>query len=196
MTDPRILVEEGIGASHAVAADRFGTMEVAGVELCEAIHAQQTKTGANLALQQLKHSGDAGCAARRDPETVQPAQPDRGRAERDRLHDVGATQESAVDQDLGPPRDRRHHLRHHVDAPAAVVELASAVVGDVDDVDAHIACERRVLAGRDALEHQRDIEAVLHPLHVVPREALLVVLAARPAPPGGDEALCDVAFAA
>ena len=85
------------------------------------------------------------------------------------LHDVGAAQESAVDQDLGAARHRLDHLRQHVDAPAAVVELASAVVGDVDHVDAHVAREHRVLAGRDALEHQRDVETVPHPASPRPR---------------------------
>ena len=39
---------------------------------------------------------------------------------------------------------------------AAVVELAAAVIGDIDPLDAVIDSDLGVLCGGDALDHQRD----------------------------------------
>ena len=43
-------------------------------------------------------------------------------------------------------------LGQHVHAAAPVIELPAAVIGDVDDLDAVLDGERRVLRGGDALE--------------------------------------------
>ena len=93
------------------------------------------------------------------------------------------------------PADGLHHLGQHVDAAAAVIELAAAVVGDVDHVDAVLDGDARVLGGGDALEDQRDVGASLEALDVVPAERGLEVHAADVAAPGRWRALGDVALA-
>ena len=61
-----------------------------------------------------------------------------------------------------------------------MIELPPAVIGDVDAVDAVIAGDRRVLAGLDAFEDQRQLAAmlVLEALHLGPGQRLLPVVAA------------------
>ena len=61
---------------------------------------------------------------------------------RDRLDDVAAAAERAVDHDLGAAGDRVDDLGQHVHRAAAVIELAAAVVRDVDPVDAVIDRDR------------------------------------------------------
>ena len=61
-------------------------------------------------------------------------------------------QNAAVDHDLGAPGDGVDHLRQHVDRAAAVIELAAAVVGDVDPVDPVVDRDLGVLGGGDALD--------------------------------------------
>ena len=78
----------------------------------------------------------------------------------------------------GPPACR-DHLRKHVDRGAAVIELTSAVVRHVDDIDSMLAGERRILGRGDALEHQGDPVTVLEPLDLVPGERCLVLRAGR-----------------
>ena len=58
-----------------------------------------------------------------------------------------------------------------------MVELAAAVVGHVDPVDAVIERDRRILRGRDPLDDQRYLELVLDQLHRAPFQPLLEVAA-------------------
>src|SRR5439155_733839 len=76
-----------------------------------------------------------------------------------------------------------------------MIELATAVVGYVDAVDAVIAREGRVFRGGDALEDQRDVVEILEPLHVVPVERGLKLLAGGAGAPGLHEAARQVALA-
>ena len=54
------------------------------------------------------------------------------RAERERLDDVGAAADAAVDQHLDAAVDRLDHLGQRVDRRRDAVELAAAVVRDDD----------------------------------------------------------------
>src|SRR5262249_17879993 len=97
--------------------------------------------------------------------------------------------------------DRRDDLGQDVDRAQAMIKLAAAVVRDVDAFDAFIACERRVLAGADALEDEPDGELVADAPHVVPVERRLELhsgrsAAAAPPAPRVAEPLGDVALAA
>ena len=58
--------------------------------------------------------------------------------------------------------------------PSAVVELAAAVVGDVDHVDAVLDRELGVLGGGDALDDQRQLVARLDLVDLRPIERLLM----------------------
>ena len=54
--------------------------------------------------------------------------------------------------------DRVDDFRQHVRGAAAVIELAAAVIGDVDELDAVIERDLGVLGGGDALDGERDLE--------------------------------------
>jgi hypothetical protein len=59
-----------------------------------------------------------------------------------------------------------------------MVELAAAMVGDVDPFDAVIERDLGVLGGGDALDDQRDLVFVLDQLDRAPAQRLLVIAAA------------------
>ena len=77
-----------------------------------------------------------------------------------------------------------------------MIELAAAVIGDVDDLDAMIERDLGVLGGGDALDGERDLELALDALDGLPIERRLEFAAGGAAPPAGDMALGDIAFAA
>ena len=77
-----------------------------------------------------------------------------------------------------------------------MVELASAMVGDINPLDAVIDRDRRVLAGSDALDDQRDLVLVLDELDGAPVEPLLEVAAGSAQTAFADVAFGDIAFAA
>ena len=135
------------------------------------------------------------CPAAASAVALHAAEADQMRAERDRLDDVGAATEAAVDNDLGAAGDRVDDFRQHIGRAAAVIELAAAVVGDVDELDAVIERDLGVLGGGDALDGERDLEFALDALDRAPIERVLEVAAAGAAPAAGDVALGDVALA-
>src|SRR3979409_810866 len=84
---------------------------------------------------------------------------------------------------------RSPDLGQHVHGAAAVVELPAAMVGDVDPRDAVVERDLDVLRGRDALDGERDVEALLETLDRAPVERGLELAARRPPAPGPDMAL-------
>src|ERR1700716_1016189 len=78
---------------------------------------------------------------------------------------------------------------------AAMVELASAMVGYVDPLDAMIDRDHRVFRGGDALDHKRDLVLVLDAFDGAPVQRHLVFAAADVAAVGADETLGEVALA-
>ena len=65
----------------------------------------------------------------------------RARAERERLDDVGAAADAAVEEHLDPAVDRVDHLRQRVERRRDAVELAAAVVRDDERGGAVLARE-------------------------------------------------------
>ena len=112
-----------------------------------------------------------------------------------RLDDVGAAIKAAVDDDHGAAGHRLDDFRQHIDRAAAVVELAAAVIGDVDDLDAVIERDLGVLRGADALDGERNLELALHALDGAPIERHLEVAAGGAAAAAGDVALGEIALA-
>ena len=104
-------------------------------------------------------------------------------------------QNAAVDHDLGAAGDGVDDLGQHMHGAAAVVELASAVVGHVDPLDPVIERDRCVLRGGDALEDQRDLVLVLDQLDGAPLQPLLEVAAGGAQAAFADIALGDIALA-
>ncbi len=120
---------------------------------------------------------------------MQPADADEVGARRDRLDDVGAAADPAIHHDLGAALHGVDDLGQHMHGAAAVIELAAAMVGDVDPLDAVIDRDLRVLGGGDALEDQRYLELVLDHLHGPPLQPLLEIAAS-----GAQAAFANVAL--
>ena len=118
------------------------------------------------------------------------------RPRRDRLDDVGAAAEAAVDNDGGAAGDGVDDFRQHLHRAAAVIELPAAVIGDVDELNAVIERNFRVLRGGDPFERQRNVEAPLDVLDRAPIERGLKLVARGAYSPAGHVALGDVALAA
>src|SRR5581483_1912555 len=144
---------------------------------------------------QFEHAHDASLAAGGERIALHAAEPDQMRAGRDRLDHVGAAVKAAVDDDFGAAADRLDDLGQHVERAAAMVELAAAMIGDEDELDAVIERDLGVLGGGDALEGQRNLELRLDALDGAPVEPLLVFAARGATAAAGDVALGDVALA-
>ncbi len=136
-----------------------------------------------------------GAAAAARPQQARRPRPDHVGAERDRLHDVGPARVAAVHEDGGAAGHRGHDLGQHLGASDAVVELAAAVVGDVDPVHAVLDGDAGVLGGGDALEDERDGVPILEALDLLPRKRRLVVHAGDVLAPGFHEAPGQVTLA-
>jgi len=76
-----------------------------------------------------------------------------------------------------------------------MIELAAAMIGDVDDLDAVIERDLGVLGGANSLDRERYLELALHALDCAPIERHLKVAALHAAPTCGDVPLGQIAFA-
>src|SRR5207248_7872172 len=126
-------------------------------EFLHSAHATLHHRHARLRAQNLEDLRHAGLAEGAQPPQIRPADADCVRPHRERLGDVGAAAEAAVDQDEDLALHRVHNLGQHVDGGAAAVFAAPAVVGDDEAVDAVRDAEFRVLGGETALDYD------LHP---------------------------------
>ena len=112
---------------------------------------------------------DSRLPARREAQAHQSADGDAPRPQGDRLDDIGAAQEAAVDHDFRLAADRVGDLGEYVDGGAAVVELTAAVVGDVDHVNPVFDRQPGVLGGCNGLENEGHVVAVLETALYGPR---------------------------
>src|SRR6266496_907218 len=106
------------------------------VELADVVAPHQHQRAAELAAEDFEHPRDAVAAGDREPVHERPPDEDGTRAEAQRLDDVGAAADAAVEQHLGAAGDGVRDLRQHVERPDARLELPAAVVRDDDAVDA------------------------------------------------------------
>src|SRR6266851_2874111 len=125
------------------------------VELAIAGDAEQREADADLVFEDLEEPHDARPAGGGKPVDIEPADDDRVGAERDRLDDIGAAGDRAVDQHPGPPADRLDDLRQYLDRADALVELAPAMVRDIHAIDPMLDRDPGVFGGGDALDDQR-----------------------------------------
>src|SRR5205085_2841968 len=93
------------GTEHARRGGRRGRVQKTLVQLGKAVGAEQAEAALHLVLQKLQHAYDAGLAAGGERPALQAAEADQIGAGRDRLHDVGAAAERAVDHDIRAPAD-------------------------------------------------------------------------------------------
>ena len=90
----------------------------------------------DAAAQDVEHVLDAGLAVGGQPPQVRAADHHRAGAERERLDDVAAAPDAAVEQDLDLVADRVGDRGQRADRGRRAVEVVAAVVGDRDRVDA------------------------------------------------------------
>src|SRR5690606_25763007 len=109
-------------------------MQERAIELIETRDAEKAHARHHLLLQQFEHAHHTRLTACSHAIAVEPADTHRIGAERDRLQHVRPATEAAVYHHLRALRYRIHHLRQHVERAAAMVELATAVIGDIDDL--------------------------------------------------------------
>src|SRR5260370_345040 len=95
-------------------------------------------------------------------------------AEGKRFEDGGAAGEAAVHEDGGRAGDGVHDGRQGVDGALRVVELASAVIRDPDDVDAGLDGALGIARGHDALDADGQARRLLEPRDVIPGQALRI----------------------
>src|SRR5204862_3933469 len=89
-------------------------------------------------------------------------------AEGERGGDVGAAADSGIDQNLDLVAHRVDDGGKHIHGRGHVIELAPAVIGNDDRVDANVGCVSSVVGGQDALERQRPVPCLPDPIEVVP----------------------------
>src|SRR5207249_7145757 len=132
-------------------------LEAGFVDLGEAGDTEQAKPDFHLRLQQLQHAVNAGLPGGGKAVEIEPADRHGICAERNAFDDVGASAESAVDDDLRPSPHGVDDVLQNVHRSPPMVELPSAMVGDVDAVDAVIAGNDRIFRGLDALDDHRQL---------------------------------------
>src|SRR5262249_47251747 len=149
----------------------------------------------HLVFHDLEHAHDASLASGGQAVALHAAKPDQIGAKRQRFDNVGAAIDGAVDDDQGPARHRLHHFRQHFGGGAAMVELAAAMIGDIDDLDAVIERDLGVLGSPDALDGERDLILAFHAFDGAPVERHLKVAALHAAATSCDVPFGQIAFA-
>src|SRR3954454_12362631 len=144
------------------------------VQLAVAVDPEQRQADADLVFEDLEQPHDPRPAGRRQPVHVKPADDDAIGTENDRLDEIGAAGDRAVDPDLAAPADRINDLRQYRDRSDPLVELPAAVVRHVDDIDPVIDRDPGILAGGDALDDDRDFRQPPDALDIAPVEARLM----------------------
>mmetsp|Transcript_74380 Transcript_74380/g.196035 ORF Transcript_74380/g.196035 Transcript_74380/m.196035 type:complete len:602 (-) Transcript_74380:13-1818(-) len=145
--------------------------------------AAQAHDHLQLVLQHAHHADDALLAVGRQGVEHRPANADARCAERDRLEDIRAAADAAIDEHrevllLGPDRLQGiHHLRQHLDARTASVQLTAAVVRQHATCEAGLVGSNGILAALHALQENLHVGDALDPRHVIPAEARVDVAA-------------------
>ncbi|HTM61231.1 MAG TPA: hypothetical protein VL199_12790 [Burkholderiales bacterium] len=145
---------------------------MARLELAEGGHAEESETDADLILEELERFHQSLYTRRCEGQAREPADADGFRAEGDGFHHVGATHEAAIDPDLGLAFDGLHDLRQHRGAAQPMIELATAMIGNIDDLHAVLDAELGILCSGNAFDDEREVGIlVLEALHVGPIES-------------------------
>ena len=127
----------------ALSPARCGRVEKdASVQPGDSVPAAERERAVDLAPEQLEHVEDAVLAGAGDAPEMRAPDQHRARAERQRLDDIDAAPEAAVDQHRRLALDRLDHSRQRADRGDRAVELAPAMVGDDDPVGAALRASR------------------------------------------------------
>ena len=109
-------------------------------------------------VQQREHARHPGRAAHGQPIGGEPSDQHDRRAECQRLDDVRTAAHAAVERDRGVRSDFVDDLRELVEGCGRAVELASAVVRDIDGDRTGVGGRARVLGGEHALHDERNAD--------------------------------------
>ncbi len=140
-------------AARARATTLFTTLRVVGATRSRPtpagdVQPDELERVQSLGLQDLEHVARARLAVDGEAPERRATGEHRARAERERLDDVRAAPDAAVDEHLDPAVDGVDDLGQRVDRRGDAVELPAAVVRDDDPRRAVLAGEPRVLGGR------------------------------------------------
>ena len=111
----------------------------------------QRERRVDLLAQDAEHVGCSLFAERREPVKRCASQHHRACAERQGLHHVGAAPKTAIDQNGAV--DPRGNLGELLDSRRDVLQLASAVIGDDDAVDAQLNATLGIFGAQQALDY-------------------------------------------
>ena len=147
-----------------------GLGEAVRAELVWAGEAAEGHRQVELGQGHPQHRFDAGLAAEGQAPDVGAAEADRVGAEGERLEDVGAGADAAVEEDRELLGDRGGDRRQGVERGDRAVDLAAAVVGDDDAVDAAPRCLAGVVDVLDPLDEDRQRGPLAQPGEVDPAQ--------------------------
>ena len=129
------------------------------IEVCGAGTADQRQRVDELAQQRLEHMLGAAGAGHRQSPRHRPADEDGAGAEGQRLDDVGAPPDAAVDEHVDASGDGVDDRGQRVSARQDGVELAAPVIGDHHARGPVGDGQLGVLGGEDALDQDRQLAA-------------------------------------
>src|SRR5579863_1405138 len=150
--------------------------ENARVELGDAVPAAERERAIDLAAEKLERPIDAVLAGAGDAPELRASDQDRARAERQRLDHVDAAPEAAVDHDRGLTAGRLDHPGKRADRSDGAVELAAAMIGDDDSIDAALDRLSRFVRMQEALEDERPAPQAAQPIDVMPADVRIELL--------------------
>src|SRR5579871_6457741 len=169
--------------------------EIGFVELVIAVDAEQGQADANFVFEYLEQPNHPLRPGGGQPIDIKPAASHRIGAENDRLDDIGAAADTAIDEHACPPADRLDHFGQHIYRAYSLVELATAMVRHIDAIDPVLERNPGVFGGGDAIQDQRNAADLPDPLDIAPVELGLVAARIGGPHPAALMALGDVALA-
>ena len=146
----------------------FPSMDEAGRDLIDRGRPGLPHRHPELVEDQIDGLRDAVFSEGAEAPHIGPADPDRIGAQRQRLEDVRAAADAAVDEHRHPAPDRADDLGQRVDRRPHTVHRPAAVIGDEDPVRAVLNRLLGALGRHDALQDELHVAGVLEALDVVP----------------------------
>ena len=157
----RLIVTEPSGVKPAATS-------TSGAQVVDRAAAEAEQRLVDAGAEDLEHVGDAGLAVGRQPPEVGAADHHRAGPERQRLDDVAAAADAAVEQHLDLVADRVDDRRQRADRRRRAVEVVAAVVGDRDRVGADLDRAAGVVGVHHALDQKRAAPLLAQPGEVLP----------------------------
>ncbi len=119
-------------------------------------------------MEMIEHGRDAFRPIDRQAPDHRPSDHHRARAERERLENIGAATDAAVDIDLGLVADRLDDLTDNGRGRDRSIEMPAAVIGHHDGARAVFGAGERVVAAQHALDDHRNRRALDQPFQFAP----------------------------